>query len=67
MWYRSKPIRVGSQVREHDGRHVARVDAIYGGLLGNGFMDSAIATVRWLDTGWRSQMPLSDLEPADAE
>lgn len=43
----------GDGVRERDGRHEGRVEAIYWGTS---------VKVRWDDTGWISDLPLRDLE-----
>lgn len=44
--------RVGDIVRDRDGRHLGRIDAIF---------NSVTARVTWLDTGWREEVPLSEL------
>jgi hypothetical protein len=46
-------LRVGDRVRERDGRHVGRVEAIH---------NSALVKVRWEGTGWFSELELGELE-----
>jgi len=46
-------LRCGDRVRERDGRHIGRVEAIHHG---------AFVVVRWLDNGWFSELPLGDVE-----
>jgi len=50
--------RVGDIVREKDGRHLGRIDAI---------INSVTAKVTWLDTGWKQELPLADLVIVDKE
>ena len=45
-------LNVGDHVREQDGRHVGRVEAIW---------NSAFVKVRWLETRWVSELPLGTL------
>jgi hypothetical protein len=44
---------LGDLVRERDGRHVGRVEAIHW---------SNTVKVRWLETGWVSEVPLNEIE-----
>jgi len=44
-------LHCGDRVRETEGRHVARLEAI-----SNGF-----ARIRWEDSGWLSDYPTEDL------
>ena len=46
-------LNCGDRVRERDGRHIGRVEAIHHG---------AFVVVRWLDNGWISELPLRDVE-----
>jgi hypothetical protein len=47
-------LRCGHLVTDReDGRHVGRVEAIRHG---------AFVTVRWLENGWRSELPISRVE-----
>jgi hypothetical protein len=48
------PIGPGDMVRERDGRHVGRVAAIA----------FPFAIVQWLDSGWRSRLPIDEMEGA---
>jgi hypothetical protein len=54
-------LRTGDRVREHDGRHVGRVEAIYGGSLNGRWHDSATATVKWEDNGFFSHLEVGEL------
>jgi len=45
------PFCCGDLVREHEGRHIGRVEAVFHG---------AFVRVRWLDSGW-----VSDLRPTE--
>jgi ABC-type phosphonate transport system ATPase subunit len=45
-------LNTGDRVREHDGRHEGRVEAILHG---------AYVKVKW-DNGWISDLPLGDVE-----
>jgi hypothetical protein len=47
--------RPGVLVREKDGRHVARIDAI---------LWSVAASVTFIDSGWKAEFKLEDLELA---
>jgi hypothetical protein len=48
------PWGCGDKVREKDGRHVGRVEAVIFNTV----------RVLWEDTGWRSDCAADDLEPA---
>lgn len=54
-------IRVGDHVTEVEGRHVGRVEHIYGGLLGGRWATSAVAKIKWLDSGFVSEIAVGDL------
>jgi hypothetical protein len=45
---------LGTRVRERDGRHVGRVEAVHW---------SRVVRIRW-DNGWTSEVPLEDVERA---
>jgi hypothetical protein len=45
-------LRTGHAVRETEGRHVGRVEAIE---------NSSIVKIKWDDTGWISYVPLADV------
>lgn len=51
-------LNVGDKVREHDGRHIGRVEAIF---------NSALVKVRWDDSGWFSELSLNELTKAETE
>jgi hypothetical protein len=52
--FRTGKLHTGDLVTDiEDERHVGRVEAI---------RSSAYATVRWLDTGWTSEVPIERLE-----
>lgn len=53
----SRTVRCGSVVRETDGRHEARVASMQ---LANHV--PYILKVRWLDSGWVSELFVSDIE-----
>lgn len=57
-WVRMK---IGDHVTEVDGRHVGRVEAIYGGLLNDRWSRSAVAKVKWFDTGFISEIEVGEL------
>ena len=46
-------LSTGDRVRERDGRHTGRVEAINHG---------AFVVVRWHDNGWLSELPLGAVE-----
>jgi len=48
-------LNCGNLVRERDGRHVGRVEAI---------IDGAIVRVRWLESRWLTDLELRDVERA---
>jgi hypothetical protein len=54
-------MRIGDHVTEVDGRHIGRVETINGGLLNDRWAASAIATVKWFDSGWISEHEVGDL------
>lgn len=45
-------LNCGDRVREHEGRHIGRVEAIFHG---------AFVKVRW-ENGWFSELPLTEVE-----
>jgi hypothetical protein len=45
--------RCGEMVREKGGRHIGRIEAIKW---------STVAVVKFSDTGWKAEIPLSELE-----
>lgn len=46
-------LNTGDVVRERDGRHLGRIEAIFHG---------AFVRVRWHDTGWLSTLALDEIE-----
>jgi len=46
-------LRCGDRVREIDGRHYGRVEAIHHG---------ALVTIKWEDSGWISVLYLDEVE-----
>lgn len=55
-WAGHDHLRVGDLVVERDSRHVARIDAIF---------PTGVARITYIDTKWRADVPLADLEKAN--